>query len=68
MKIAIGLAMILSLTACGVETASTAATAAALKKHEIEQGQRTMQQFQQNLDQANQQAAQRAEQAAEQSR
>jgi len=37
-------------------------------KQEVEQGQRTMQQFQQNLDQANQQAAHRAESAAEQNR
>ncbi len=28
------------LTACGIDTASTAATAAALKKQEIEQGQK----------------------------
>jgi NifU-like protein involved in Fe-S cluster formation len=68
MKIAFCIALILPLAACGVETASTAATAAALKKQEVEQGQRTMQQFQQNLDQANQQAAQRSEQAAEQNR
>jgi len=68
MKIAICLAMILPLTACGVETASTAATAAALKKQEIEQGQKTMEQFQQKLDQVNQQAQQRTEQAADSAR
>jgi NifU-like protein involved in Fe-S cluster formation len=68
MKIAICLAMILPLAACGVETASTAATAAALKKQEIEQGQKTLQQFQQKLDQVNQQAQQRTEQAAESGR
>jgi hypothetical protein len=65
MKFVICFSLIFALAGCGVETASTAATAAALKKQEIEQGQRTMQQFQKNLDQANQQAAQRAEQAAE---
>ena len=63
MKILIYLAMIFSLAACGVETASTAATAATLKKQEIEQGQKTMDQFQQKLDQANQQAQQRTEPA-----
>jgi NifU-like protein involved in Fe-S cluster formation len=57
--------MIFSLVACGVETASTAATAAALKKQEIEQGQKTLEQFQKNLEQVNQQAVQRTEQAAE---
>jgi outer membrane biogenesis lipoprotein LolB len=54
----------LSLVACGVETAGTAATAAALKKQEVEQGQKNLQQFQQKLDQATEQAQQRAEQAA----
>ena len=63
MKSIMGLAMLLSLAACGVETASTAATAAALKKQELEQGKKTMEQFQQTLDQANQQTQQRAEQA-----
>jgi outer membrane lipopolysaccharide assembly protein LptE/RlpB len=55
--------MLLLLTACGVETAGTAATAAALKKQELEQGKKTMEQVQQKLDQANQQTQQRAEQA-----
>jgi outer membrane biogenesis lipoprotein LolB len=32
------------LAACGVETASTAATAAAAKKQEVEQGRKTMEQ------------------------
>lgn len=57
MKVAVCIATALLLAACGVETASTAATVAALKKQEIEQGQKTMQQFQKNLDQLNQQAA-----------
>lgn len=53
------------LSACGVDSASTAATAAALKKQELEQGQRQIEQVRQQLDQANQQAAQRAAQAAD---
>lgn len=53
----------LLLAACGVESAGTAATAAALKKQEIEQGRKTMEEFQQKLDQANQASQQRAEQA-----
>ena len=54
---------ILALSACGVETASTAATGAAIKKQELEQGKKTMEQMQQRLDQANLQVQQRAEQA-----
>ena len=40
------------LAACGVETASTAATGAAIKKQEIEQGKRTQQDAQQKIDAA----------------
>ena len=57
------LAITLSLSACGVETASTAATGTALKKQEIEQGRKTMEQMQQKIDQANLLAQQRADQA-----
>lgn len=53
------------LAACGVETAGTAATAAAMKKQEIEQGRATMERVQHDLDAASQQAAQRAAQAEE---
>ena len=63
MKWVSAIAVILALSACGVETASTAATGAALKKQELEQGKKTMEQMQQRLDQANQQVQQRAEQA-----
>lgn len=52
------------LAGCGVETASTAATAGALKKQEVEQGQRTMEQARQKIDAATQQLQQRADQAA----
>lgn len=47
-----------ALAACGVETASTAATAAALKKQEIEQGKKTMEQMQQNIGKAMEQTQQ----------
>jgi hypothetical protein len=40
------------LAACGVETASTAATGAAIKKQEIEQGKRTQQDAQRKIDAA----------------
>ena len=57
------LVITLSLSACGVETAGTAATGAAIKKQELEQGGKTMEQMQQKIDQANQQSQKRAEQA-----
>jgi NifU-like protein involved in Fe-S cluster formation len=47
-----------ALAGCGVETASTAATAAALKKQEIEQGKKTMEQAQQKIGQAMEQVQQ----------
>ena len=53
------------LSACGVETASTAATAAALKKQELEQAQATLNRVQQGIAEAGQQAAQRAAQTDE---
>ena len=63
MKFIFPLAAALALGACGVETASTAATGAAIKKQELEQGKKTMEQMQQKLDLANQQVQRRAEQA-----
>ena len=41
-----------SLCACGLDTASSAATAAALKKQELEQGKKTMEQAQQKIGQS----------------
>ena len=52
-----------AIAACGVETVGTAATGAAIKKQELEQGQATMQQMQQRIDDMNRQAQQRADQA-----
>ena len=60
MKTLIAIAIAAALAGCGVESASTAATAAALKKQELQQGQNTMQRAQQNIDGAMQQAQQRA--------
>jgi len=56
-----------ALAGCGVETATTAATVAAAKKQEIEQGKKTMEQMQQNIGKAmeqTQQSTERAEDAA----
>ena len=43
---------ILALAACGVETAGTAATGAAIKKQEVEEGKRTQQRSTEKIDQA----------------
>jgi NifU-like protein involved in Fe-S cluster formation len=63
MRLNMILAGVLVLAGCGVETATTAATGAVIKKQELEQGRKTIEQMQQKLDQANQQVQQRAEQA-----
>jgi hypothetical protein len=58
---------ILSLAGCGADVATTAGTAAVVKKQEIEQGQKSMEQAQQKVGQAMdqmQQSAQRADDAA----
>jgi hypothetical protein len=54
-----------ALAGCGVDTAGTAATGAAIKKQEIEQGRKTMDQMQKNIGQTMDQAGQRAERAGE---
>ena len=60
MKTLLIIAASAALAGCGLETATTAATAASIKKQELEQGQRTMQQAQQKIDAAMQQVQQRA--------
>ena len=41
-----------ALAGCGVETATTAATGAAIKKQEIDSGKKTMSEAQQKIEQA----------------
>jgi len=41
-----------SLAGCGLDAVGGAATGAAIKKQELEQGKKTMQQAQQKIDQA----------------
>ena len=63
----IAVVVVAGLAGCGVETLTTAATVAAAKKKEIEQGKKTMEQMQQNIGKAmeqTQQSAERAEDAA----
>ena len=60
MRMLVAVAVTVMLAGCGVDAASTAATTAALKKQELEDGQRTMQQVQQKIDAAMQQTQERA--------
>ena len=60
MKTLLVLAATAALAGCGVDVASSAATAGQIKKQEIEQGKKTMQQAQQKIDSAMQQVQQRS--------
>jgi len=53
--------IIAALAGCGVDTATTAATGAAIKKQELEEGKKTSEQVQQKIGQAMERAQQRAE-------
>jgi len=57
--------MIVALAGCGLETASTAATGAAIKKQELEQGKKTMSEAQQKIGQAVELQQQRAAESAD---
>ena len=59
-KFVAALAMVF-LAACGVETAGTAATGAAIKKQELEEGKRTQQRANQKIDQATKQMQESAQ-------
>ena len=52
MKSIIAVVAAAALAGCGVETAGTAATAAAVKKQELEQGKKTMEQAQKKIGQS----------------
>ena len=56
---------IAALAGCGVETMTTAATVAAAKQKEIEQGKKTMEQMQQNIGKSMDQAQQNADRTEE---
>ena len=60
MRLLITAVALAALAACGPETATTAATSAAIKKKEIEEGKKTMERAQEKVGQAMEQAAQRA--------
>jgi NifU-like protein involved in Fe-S cluster formation len=63
MRKIIAVVAIAALAGCGIETASTAATAAALKKQEIEQGKKTMEKMQQDIGKAMEQTRQSTDRA-----
>jgi hypothetical protein len=65
MRILFALALAAALAGCGLETASTAATAASIKKQEMQEGKKTMERAQQKIDGAMQQAQQRAATSAD---
>jgi curli biogenesis system outer membrane secretion channel CsgG len=68
MKTFLALMAAAALSGCGVETATTAATAASIKKQELEQGQKTLQRAQEKIDAAAIQMQQRAASAADDSK
>ena len=53
--------VIAALAGCGAETATTAATGAAIKKREVEEGKKNMEQAQQKIGRAMEQVRERAE-------
>ncbi len=63
MKTLLAMLAAAALAGCGVETASTAATAASIKKQEVEQGQRTMEQAKEKIGGAMSQVQERADSA-----
>lgn len=58
MKRIIALIAAAALAGCGVETATTAATIAAAKQKELEQGRKTMEKMQQDIGKATEQTQQ----------
>lgn len=64
MRTLLALALAAALAGCGVETASTAATAASMKKQEIEEGKKTMTRAEQKIGAAVQQMNDSAADAA----
>jgi NifU-like protein involved in Fe-S cluster formation len=63
MRKIIAVVAVAALAGCGIDTASTAATAAALKKQEIEQGKKTMEKMQQDIGKAMEQTRESTDRA-----
>ena len=60
MKTLLAIAVTAALAGCGLEAVGTAATAASIKKQELQEGQKTMERAQQKIGEAMQQTQQRA--------
>ena len=58
--LAVAVAAAVALAGCGLDTATSAATAGSIKKTEIQEGQKTMQRAQEKIDAAVGQMQQRA--------
>ena len=65
MKSLASILAVVVLAACGADTMGTAATAAALKKQEAEQGRKTMERAQQRIKDATDQMQEAARRSAE---
>ena len=63
MRHAIFAIALLIFAGCGVDTATTAATGASIKKQEMEDAQRAQERAQKRIDQMQEQMQQRAQQA-----
>ncbi len=59
LKLIVGLIAV-TLAGCGIDTATTAATGAAIKQREIEDGKKTMSQVEKKVSQSVEQMQQRA--------
>ena len=60
----VGMLMVIGMLAgCGVDTATTAATGASIKKQEMEEGKRSQDRAQQRIDKMQEQMQDRAQQA-----
>jgi hypothetical protein len=65
MKRALTLLLAATLAACGVETATTAATSAEIKRREMEQAKKTMEAAKTKIEQSTQRSLERAAQTEE---
>ena len=68
MKAMLAALALASLAACGIETATTAATVAEMKRREVEQAKKDLENAKQKIEQNTQQILQGAAQAEEKSK
>lgn len=64
-RISLAAVLVFTIAACGVETAGTAATGAAIKKQELDAGKQTMERAEQRIGQSLELQQQRAQQGAD---